>query len=289
MEVSDQRVAAPARPDLGEGDRAQHPHRDVRSVRVVEHEPGRGHGERAAGRGALQVNGVARRPAPPRAVEPVHVPGQVRRGQLRGERQEAVRVEPARGGAGRGERAFERPAESAERGLRSRSWRTRERAAHEHPVVRQREWRAARVQRTPAGMGQEPLPPLADRHLHRFGIAARRAPGIERGSEARARPVHDLHRAMLRRRVGQRARERAQSLLVDPGKGRDLDDEPGRARVDVELAPLVEGAPGQEVDHRRRDLRRRPRLESGRTLEQVREAGQHQGRFQSAGAITMRT
>ena len=66
VEVADQRVAAPARPDLGEGDGGKDPHRDVRTFRrpgrsaVMEGEPARRDGERAAGRDTLFVEGIAR-------------------------------------------------------------------------------------------------------------------------------------------------------------------------------------------------------------------------------------
>ena len=60
VEISDQRVAAPARPDLGEGDGREHPHRNVCFLRIVEGEAGGRHGERAAGRDTLFVDRIAR-------------------------------------------------------------------------------------------------------------------------------------------------------------------------------------------------------------------------------------
>ncbi len=64
MEVADQRVAAPARPDFREGDGAEHPDSDVFAVGMVEAEPGGRDGERASRRDTLLVQRIARRPAP---------------------------------------------------------------------------------------------------------------------------------------------------------------------------------------------------------------------------------
>ena len=55
MEVADQRIAAPTRPDLGKGDGGEDAHGDVFAVGVVEGEPGRMNRERAAGRDTLFV------------------------------------------------------------------------------------------------------------------------------------------------------------------------------------------------------------------------------------------
>ena len=283
VEVADQRVAAPARPDLGEGNGREHPHGNVAgavitaastaAVRgpgrspgpacssVVEHETRRRHGEHAPGRGALEMQRIARRPAPYRAGEaaPIHGvigSGRIRRGQLGGERQQRIGAEPPGGRAGRGEGAFERPAEGAERGLRGRSGGAGQRRRDEHPVVGEREGRAAGVQLAPAGMGEKFSPTARHLRLHRPGATARRRPGGERRAEARARPVDDLHRAALGRGVCERARQRTQRLGVDPGKGRDLDDEAAGAGVDIDLARLVEGAPRQQLGQRRRAFRR---------------------------------
>ena len=70
VEIANQRVAAPARPDLGEGKRREHPDRHVGAVGIVEYQPGRRDRERASGDGALHVDRVARRPAPARAIAP---------------------------------------------------------------------------------------------------------------------------------------------------------------------------------------------------------------------------
>ena len=305
MEVADQRVAAPARPHFGEGDRREHPHRHVAGAGpvagaavaapvggspVVEHEARRRDGERAPGGGALEVERVARRPAPARAVAAaVALAADVRGGELGGEREQRVGFEPSRLRAGRGERAFERAAESAERGLRGRAGRTGERGGDEHPVVGQGEGRAARMQRPPAGGTEQPRPPFGHPPLHRACAPARRRPGVERRAEARARPVDDLHRRALGRGVGERARERAQRLGVDTGEGRDLDREADAPGIDVELARFVEGAPGQQRMERRRHLRRRPGLEPGRPLEQIHQAGEAHGSLQPAGSMTSRT
>ena len=128
MEVADQRIAAPARPDLGKGDGAEHPDGDVPAGRVVlavgmmEREPGGRDRERAARGNALFVDGIARRPAPDGPLRfPVALAMNIRRDQFRREREQRVRLQPPRMGARRRERAFERPAEGAERGLGRRT------------------------------------------------------------------------------------------------------------------------------------------------------------------------
>ena len=128
------------------------------------------------------------------------------------------------------------------------------------------------MQRTPAGALKQLGAAARHAGLDRAPAPPRRRPGIERRAEARARPVDHLHRAVLRRRIGEGTAKRAQGLGIDPGKRRQLDREAARAGVDIEFALLVEGAPGQQVRHRRRHLRRRPRLQPGRALEQVDEA-----------------
>ena len=147
------------------------------------------------------------------------------------------------------------------------------------------------MQRPPARAFEQAKPAARHAGLHRTRMRARPGPGVERRAEARARPVDHLHRAALGRGIGQRAGERAQRLGVDAGEGRDLDREPDRARVDIELAALVEGAPGQQLAERRAGLGRRPGLEPGRALEQVEQAARDSGHgsLQAAGAITART
>ena len=80
VEVADQRVAAPARPDLGKGDGREHPDGDVPAGRavpagrvvlpfgVMEGQARGRHAERPARRDALLVQGIARRPAARRAL-----------------------------------------------------------------------------------------------------------------------------------------------------------------------------------------------------------------------------
>ena len=210
------------------------------------------------------------------------------RGQLGGERQERIRLQPPRGRAGRSQRAFERPAEAAERGLRGRSRRPGETGGDEHPVVRQRVGRAAFVQRPPSGMGEHL--PAAARHV-RAGAAATvpgLGPGRERRTETRARPVDCLDRAVFGRGIRERAGERAQRLLVDAGKRRQFEDEAVAPRVDVELARRVPGPPRQQLVQRRRHLRRRPGRQRLRAFHQRHQPPDH-GSLQWAGAITTRT
>ena len=298
MEVADQRIAAPARPDLGEGDGAENAHGDIATVGVVEGEAGGMDRERAAGRDALLVQRVARRPAARRSFgAAVPVPADVGRGQLRRERQQPVGLQPAGLRPGGGERAFERPAEGAERGLRGRTGtrRTRrsarEAGGDEHPVVRQREGRAPAMQPPPAARRQQVAAALHHAGQCPPGAGARRGPGAACRAETRARPVDDLHRAALGRRVGQRARERPQGLGVDAGKRRQLKHEPRARGIDVELARFVEGAPGQQRVQRGRQRRRRPRARRLRTLEQLQQPRQrrHQRSLQPAGSSTTRT
>ena len=89
----------------------------------MEGEPGRRDGERAAGRDTLFVDRIARRPAPHGALRfPVALAMDIRRDQFGREREQRIRLQPPRMGAGRGERALQRPAERAERGLDGWTW-----------------------------------------------------------------------------------------------------------------------------------------------------------------------
>ena len=297
VEIADQRVAAPARPDLREGDGREHADGNVLAVRVVEGEACRRHGERAARRGALLVQRIARRPAPGRAFGlPVAISGDVGRGEFRRQRQEPVRLQPPRAGARRGERAFERPAERAERGLRRGARTAGEAGGDEHPVIRKREGRPAPVQPAPAAGGEQVAPLRAHPGQCAPGIPARLGPGPARRAEARARPVNHLDGAALGRGVGQRAGERAKGLAVDAGEGRQLDSEAGAGGIDVELARLVEGAPGQQRVQRGRHGGRRPgtrRLLPLEEFEQTPDDGSCRRRthfsLQPAGSSTTRT
>ena len=300
VEVADQRVAAPTRPDLGEGDRREHPDGDVPTGRAVlavgmmECEAGGRHGERAAGCDALLVQRIARRPAPRGALGfAVAISGNVGRGEFRHEGQQRVGLQPPGTGPRRGQCPLQRPAERAERGLRGRAGTARQAGGDEHPVVREGEGRPARMQPAPAAGGKQVAAPRTHPRECSAGLPAGFRPGPARRSEARARPVDDLDRAALRRGVGQRARQRTQGLGVDAGKGRQLHYETGGARIHIKLARFVEGAPGQERVQRGRHRRRRPRLRRFRTFEQLQQTGQtagsHRGSFQPAGASTTRT
>ena len=294
VEVADQRVAAPARPDLGEGDGREHAHRDVLAVRVVEGEPGRRDRERPAGRDALFVEGIARRPAPGRAARrPVALAVHVGCNQLGREREQRVRLHPARMGARRGKRSLQCPAERAERGLGRRS-RTDGQAGHdEHPVVGKGEGRAARMELAPAAMREQRAPALSHPRHCAPGAGARRRPGIGRGAEPGACPVEHLDSAALGRGIGQRARQCPERFGVDAGEGRQFEHEAGAGGVDVELARFVPGTPGQQRMEPRRHRRRRPRTRGFRPLEQFEQAadppGRHQGTLQPAGSSTART
>ena len=172
-------------------------------------------------------------------------------------RQQSVRLQPPHRRPGRGERALQRPAEGAERSLHG--WPRRDRArraarqagGHEHPVVREREGRPAFVQTRPAAGAEQVAAPGPHPGERTAAARTRFRPGAARRAEARTRLVDHLHRAPLWRGVGERPGKRAQGLGVDAGKGRQLDHETGGARVDIELARLVEGAPGQEGKERR--------------------------------------
>ena len=133
--------------------------------------------------------------------------------------------------------------------------------------------------------------PPRHRGLNRAGFATGSGPPVEPRAEVRTGPVDDLDRAAFGRGIGQRAGERPQRLLVDSGKRRDLDHEAHGVRVDIELAALVEGAPGQQIAERGTDLGRRPGLEPGRTLEEIEQAARDpvHGSLHAAGAITIRT
>ena len=289
VEVADERVAAPAGPDLGEGDGREHPHRHVVPVRMVEDEPGRRDREGAPGGRALLMQRVVRRPAPARALEPaVAISRHVGRDQLGREREQPVRVEAPRLRARGRERPFERAAKRPELGLRRRAGEPGERRADEGAVVGERVGRAARMERAPPGMAEHPAPARAHRPERAARTSARLGPGGERRAESRARPVHHLYRAPLRRRVGERAAKRPQRLLVDPRERRDLDDEPGARGVDVELARFVEGAPGQQRVQRLRHCRRRPGLGRLGPLEELHQAADHRT-LQPAGSSTTRT
>ena len=139
-------------------------------------------------------------------------------------------------GAGRGERAFQRPAERAERRLGCRPRPPREAGRDEHPVVGKGEGRTARVQLAPAAMGQQLAAPLPHARHRPAGVRARGRPRVRRRPEPGARPVQDLDGAARGRGIGQRARERPQGLGVDAGKGRQFEHEAGAGGVDVEFA-----------------------------------------------------
>ena len=295
VEVADQRVAAPARPDLGEGQRRKHPHRHIAgaavaaAVGVVEHQPRRRHGECAAGRGALGMDRIAGRPAPRRTAESAVMRARhIGRGELGGERQERIGLQAARVGAGRSERAFERAAERGERRLGCRSGQARQTGGDEHPVVAAGEGRAAGMHRAPAGMAEQTFPSTSHRRLDAARAGTRLGPRRERRAEAWACPVNELQRAALGRGVGQGSRERPQSLLVDPRERRQFDHETAARRIDVELAALVPGAPGQQFVQRRQHLGRGPGAQRLRPLEQIQQARDHWN-LQPAGSITTRT
>ena len=294
VEVADQGVAAPARPDLGEGDGGEHANCDVVAVGVVEGEAGGMDRERPAGRDALFVQRIARRPAPRRAFGPaVAVSADIRRHQLGCEREKSIRLHPAGLRPGGRQRAFQCPAERAERGLRGRAGarRTRrsarEAGGDEHPVVGERERRSPAVQPPPAAGRQQVAATLAHPCERPAGLAARFGPGPARRPEARTRPMDDLDRAALGRGVGQRACQRAQGLGVDAGEGWQLDHKSGARGVDVELARFVEGAPGQQGVQRGRHRRRRPGTRRFGPLEEFEEAADHFS-LQPAGSSTTR-
>ena len=280
---------APARPHLRERPRREHPHRHVRPVRVVEHQPRGRHRQGAARGGALEVDRIPWRPSSARPVElSVVLPLGVRRRELGGQRKQRVRVHPPRLGAGGRQGSFESPAEPSERGLRRRPRPAREAACQEHPAVLERERRSARVERAPAGMGEER--PASRRHprLHAARVMPGLGPVSDRRPVARARPVDDLHRGALRSGVGQRARQRFQRPVVDAREGRKLQQEAAAPGVQVEIAPLVPRAPWQQVHQRSRQGRQRPGLERVRSREQVPEPLDHRS-LQRDGSTTVRT
>ena len=305
MEVADQRVAAPARPDLGKGDGRQHPDGNVPAVAIlpgrlapVEGEAGGMDGERASGGGALLVQRIPRRPAPRRAFgSAVMASGNVGRGQLGGQRQQPVRLQPPGRRAGGGEGSLQRPAEGAERGLRRRAGTARETGGDEHPVVREGEGRSPVMQSAPAAGGKQVPASCAHAGERAVPVDAianpRLGPGAHGGAEAGARPVDDLDGAALGRGVCQRAGKRPQGLGVDTGEGRQLEDEARAGGVDVELARLVEGAPGQQRMQRGRHGGRRPRPRRLRPLEHLQQTSKrsrrHQRSLQPAGSSTTRT
>ena len=296
-EIADQGVAAPARPDLGEGDGREHPHGDVFPFGVMEGEAGRRHGERApparctcscsGSRGAQRRGG--------RSAPPSRYPA------MSGLVSSAASDSSASGSSRRvcapaeAQRPLQCPAKRAERGLRSRAGTARKTGGDEHPVVRQREGRPTRMQPPPAAGGEQVAAPLAHPRQRAPGIAAGLRPGPARRAEARARPVDHLDRAALGRGVGERAGERPQDLGVDAREGRQLDDEPHRPRVDVELARLIEGAPGQQGMERGRHGRRCPRPRRLLALEEFEQTPDrglaHRAHFtlQPAGSSTTRT
>ena len=217
---------------------------------TVSARPGAAHCSCSGSRGAQRRAG--------RSVPPSRCPRHIGRGELRRKRQQPVRLQPAGLRPGRSERAFERPAEGAERGLRGRAGTACQAGGDEHPVVGEGEGRPAGVQAAPA-TGREQIPaPGAHARQRPSRARTRTGPAPRRRAEARTRPVDELHGAAFGRGVGQRARKRSKGLGVDARERRELDDEAGRVRVDVELARLVEGAPGQQRVERRRHRGRRP-------------------------------
>ena len=289
VEVADQDVAAPARPDVRVGDAGEDAHGHVLAFGIVEGEPRGGHGERAARRDALLVERITGRPAPERRPDAavVGTPG-VGCGELGRQGEQRIGLQPARLGPGRGERALERPAERAERGLRRRAGRAREAGGDEDPVVGERVGRAAGMEPAPAGRAQERAAALADPRLDAARSGTGRRPGVEGGPEAGTRPVQDLEGAALGGGVGQGAGERARDLLVEVDERRKFEDEPDARGVHVEPAPLVPGPPREELVERRRHRRRGPGGRRLRTLEELQQAADH-GSFQPAGSSTTRT
>ena len=289
VEIADQGVAAPARPDFREGARREHPHRYVRPVRVVEDEPRGRDRKGAAGRGALKVERVPRRPAPAGPVEPsVVLSFRVRGRQLRNERKERVRIDPPGLGPGRGKRPFERPPKPSERRLGRGPRLAREAGGQEHPAVLERERRSAFVERPPAGMGEERPAPRRHPRLNAARVLPRLGPVPDRRPVARTRPVDHLDHRALGRGIGQGARQRVQRPVVDPGEGWKLQQESATPGVQVEFAPLIPGPPGQEFRERRRECRKSPGLERVRPAEEVLEPLDH-GTLHRAGSSTART
>ena len=170
-----------------------------------------------------------------------------RRNPLGRQRQQLVRFDPP-GLRPRPWRACPRaragmpPGTVSERRVRQ----SRQGRGDEHPVVRAGERRAARVKRPPAGVPEQRLAPLGDHPMQSPRLAARSAPGRQRRPEPRARPVDDLQRAALGRRVRQHARERAQRLGVDPGERGEFGYEPVARGVDVQFRALVPRPPRQQ-------------------------------------------
>ena len=289
MEVADERVAAPARPDFREGPRRKHAHRNIRSVRVVEDQARRRDRERAARGPALKMDRIPWRPAAPGAVEfPVMLSSGVRSRELGCQRQERVRVDPPGFRSGRSESAFESTPKTPQRGLGRRPRPARQAARQEHPAVLERERRSARVERTPAGVREERPAPLRHPRLNAARAMPRLGPVPDRGPVARARPVYDLHHGALRRRVGKGPRQRFQGPLVYSHEGRKLQQETATPRIDVALAPLVPCTPGQQLHQRSWQGRERPGLERVRSREQVPEPLDH-GSLHCAGSSTVRT
>ena len=108
MKVADQRVAAPARPDLREGNGREDADGDVLPVGVVERQSSGRNGQGAAGGDALFVQRIARRPAAPGALGPaVAVSADIGRHQLGRKRQQRIRLQPARRRARRGQRPLQ--------------------------------------------------------------------------------------------------------------------------------------------------------------------------------------
>ena len=192
------------------------------------------HRERAARRDALFVQRIARRPAARRALSSRHRGNR----QCRGLMSSAASESSASGSRRRVSAPRRTPACLRARAgtHRARSpWPgpgpAREAGGDEHPVVREGEGRPAAVQPPPAARPQQIAAARAPcvrapRRLPERGLR----PGPGRRTEARARPVDDLDGAALGRGVGKRAGERAQGLGVDPGEGRQLDDEAGAGR-----------------------------------------------------------
>ena len=256
---------------------------------MVEGEPGGGDGERPARCYALLVERVAGRPAPGRRADPAIVGApDVGCGELGRQRQQRVGLQPAHPRAGRGERPLERPAERAERRLRGRARRTGEAGGDEDPVVGERVGRPAGMELPPPGRLQERAPALPDPRLDPAGPGTGRCPRVVGRSEPRARPVQDLEGAPLRGGVGEGARECARHLLVDVDERRDLKDEADARRVHVELAPLVPGAPREQLVEGCRHRWRGPGRRRLRALEELQQAVDH-GSLQPAGSSTTRT
>ena len=292
VKIPDERIASPARPDVREGERGQHPHRHVFSVGVVKHERVRRHRKRPSGRSALGVKRIPGGPAP-------HGPQSLRRGispcshpgsdQFGSEREQCIGFHPPRVGAGRGERALECAPETPERGFRRRSREARQAHRDEHAVIRARERRTPRMQWAPPGVAEEPLAAFRDDRMQPSRLPAAVAPGRKRRAEPGARPVNDLNGAAIGRRIPEHACQRAERFGIDPGERRDFEHEPVAGRVDVEFRALVPGPPRQQLVQRVRARGRRPRRHGIRSLEEIHQPRDHRSCLQPAGSNTALT